>query len=330
MESITKYRQSPQTLRRMIERAYGPELVPAGDDFAAELGHGWFNVAYLLRLADDREVVMKIAPPPGIEVMTYETDMLAGEVAAIRLIEQATSVPVPHVDHYDPSCELIAAPWFVMTRVPGENFGEVSEHWSHDRSQAVWREIGAANAELNTILGDGFGRYGLPGVPSWREAFTGILEDVLADGERRDVDLGWSYEEIRQAIADHEACLDAVTVPRFCEWDLWGSNVMVGDDRITGIIDHERAFWGDPIMEAGFLAAGGTGSTDDATGFLAGYGRGPLSPDELDRRHLYNLHLFLIMVIETVYRGHTTTAQLDMARPALDGAMADLGHRHEQ
>jgi hypothetical protein len=49
MESITKYRQPPQTLRRMIERAYGSELVPAGDDFAAELGHGWFNVAYLLR-----------------------------------------------------------------------------------------------------------------------------------------------------------------------------------------------------------------------------------------------------------------------------------------
>jgi hypothetical protein len=32
------------------------------------------------------------------------------------------------------------------------------------------------------------------------------------------------------------------------------------------------------------------------------------------------------MTIETVYRGHTTTEQLDVARPALDAAMADLGH----
>jgi aminoglycoside phosphotransferase (APT) family kinase protein len=325
MESITKFRQSPETLRRMIERAYGPGLVPTDDSFASELGHGWCNVAYLLRLADGREVVMKIAPARGVEVMTYEKDMLAGEVAVIRLVGGATSVPVPHVDHYDPSCEIIAAPWFLMTRVPGENFGEVSGDWPDERSQAVWRQIGAVNAELNTIVGDGFGRYGLPGVRSWQEAFTGILEDVLADGERRDVDLGWSYDEVRQAIADHQACLDAVTVPRFCEWDLWGSNVMVHDDRITGIIDHERAFWGDPIMEAGFLAAGSV-SAGDASGFLAGYGRGPLTPDELDRRRLYNLHLFLIMVIETFYRGHTTTEQLDMARPALNGAMADLGH----
>jgi aminoglycoside phosphotransferase (APT) family kinase protein len=325
MESITKFRQSPETLRRMIERAYGPGLVPTGDNFASELGHGWCNVAYLLRLADGREVVMKIAPPPGVEVMTYEKDMLAGEVAVIRLVGGATSVPVPHVDHYDPSCEIIAAPWFLMTRVPGENFGEVSGSWPDERSQAVWRQIGAVNAELNTIVGDSFGRYGLPGVRSWREAFTGILEDVLADGERRGVDLGWSYDEVRQSIADHQACLDAVTVPRFCEWDLWGSNVMVHDDRITGIIDHERAFWGDPIMEAGFLAAGSV-SAGDPSGFLAGYGRGPLTPDEFDRRRLYNLHLFLIMVIETVYRAHTTTDQLDMARPALDRAMADLGH----
>src|SRR5674476_273100 len=91
MESITKYRQSPQTLRRMIERAYGPGLVPPTDDFATELGHGWCNVAYLVHLADGREVMMKIAPPPGVEVMTYEQDMLAGEVAAIRLIEERTT-----------------------------------------------------------------------------------------------------------------------------------------------------------------------------------------------------------------------------------------------
>jgi aminoglycoside phosphotransferase (APT) family kinase protein len=326
MESITKYRQSPETLRRMIERAYGPEFVPSTDDFATELGHGWFNVAYLLHLADGREVVMKIAPPPGVEVMTYEQDMLAGEVAAIRLIEERTTVPVPHVDHYDPSCALIAAPWFVMSKVPGENFGEVGSEWPVERQRAVWRQIGTMNAELNTVTDDGFGRYGLAGVPSWREAFTGILEDVLADGERREVDLGWSYDEVRDAIAEHEACLDAVSVPRFCEWDLWGSNVMVSDDRITGIIDHERVFWGDPLMEAGFMAAGGVGDWSNAEGFLAGYGRGPLTPDELDRRRLYNLHLFLIMVIETVYRAHTTTDQLDMARPALDRAMADLGH----
>ncbi len=45
MFSITKNRQDAATLRRMIERAYGPEQVPVGDDFAHEFTHGWFNAA---------------------------------------------------------------------------------------------------------------------------------------------------------------------------------------------------------------------------------------------------------------------------------------------
>ncbi len=46
MESITKNRQTPDTLRAMVARAYGPEQVIEDDgDWVAELGHGWFNVA---------------------------------------------------------------------------------------------------------------------------------------------------------------------------------------------------------------------------------------------------------------------------------------------
>lgn len=46
MESITKNRQSLDTLRAMVARAYGSgEVVDDGDDWVDELGHGWFNVA---------------------------------------------------------------------------------------------------------------------------------------------------------------------------------------------------------------------------------------------------------------------------------------------
>ena len=37
MESITKNRQSAETLRTMIARAYGADAVPEGDDFAEEM-----------------------------------------------------------------------------------------------------------------------------------------------------------------------------------------------------------------------------------------------------------------------------------------------------
>ena len=61
MESITKNRQTPATLRAMVERAYGAEQVPTGDPetWLEELGHGWFNVAYRILLRDGRSASWK-------------------------------------------------------------------------------------------------------------------------------------------------------------------------------------------------------------------------------------------------------------------------------
>jgi hypothetical protein len=55
------------------------------------------------------------------------------------------------------------------------------------------------------------------------------------------------------------------------------------------------------------------------------YGRGALTESEQTRRRLHKLYLLLIMVIETVYRGHTDTLQYDWARRQLIDAMAMLG-----
>ena len=66
MESATKNHQPIETLRAMVARGYGPDQVQDGaSDWVRELDHGWFNVAYRIRLRDGSEVVLKIAPPPG-------------------------------------------------------------------------------------------------------------------------------------------------------------------------------------------------------------------------------------------------------------------------
>ena len=70
--------------------------------------------------------------------------------------------------------------------------------------------------------------------------------------------------------------LDEVTEPRYVEWDLWDSNVLVRDGAIVGIIDHERAFYGDPLIEAGFVATQ-LPAFGDPTAFMRGYGQGELT-----------------------------------------------------
>jgi hypothetical protein len=274
MESITKNRQPAGTLRAMVARAYGPGQVPAaGEDWVSELGHGWFNVAYLVRLRDGSRAVLKIAPPAGVEVMTYERGAMATELAALRLIREHTAVPVPAVHFADHSRELCDADYFF-----------------------------------------------------WRATFTGMAEDVLRDGELRRVDLGWDYDAVRNAIARNAGGLDEVTEPKYVEWDLWDSNVMVRDGVIVSIIDHERAFYGDPLIEGGFTATELPAFGDPAA-FMRGYGHGELTGAEQVRRRLYCLYLTLIMVIETVYRGHAETRMYDWAREQLTASMELLGGR---
>jgi aminoglycoside phosphotransferase (APT) family kinase protein len=325
MESITKNRQSPDALCAMVARAYGPELAPEGEGWAVELGHGWFNVAYRITLRDGRDVVLKIAPPPGVEVMSYERGAMAIELAALALIRDRTAVPVPAVDFADTSLELCDAPYFFMPHIDADNLGIVRDGLPAAEVARYWEGIGALNAELNAIIGPGFGPLLDPRHATWRAAFTEIVEDVLADGERRGVDIGFDYGAVRKVFADHADSLDEVAEPRFVEWDLWPSNVMVRDGAIVCVIDHERAIWGDPLFEAGFcgteLAAVG-----DSDAFLRGYGHPDLTATERVRRRLYGLHLLLVMTIETVYRGHTDPGQYDWARTQLADLMARFGH----
>jgi len=322
VESITKNRQSAQTLRAMIGRAYGADEVPVGEpgDWLEEMGHGWFNVAYRITLRGGRDVVLKIAPPADVPVMTYELGAMRIELESLRMIAERTTVPVPRVDFADTSHELVDADWFFMPFVEAGNLGIIKDGLDPEVVEEYAEALGAANRELNSIVGPWFGPLAGPGDPSWRVAFTGIVEDVLRDGERRNVDIGWDYDVVRKTLAAHAHVLDEVREPRFIEWDLWDSNVMVRDGRIACIIDHERALYGDPLMEAGFVASQ-LPAFGDSTAFMRGYGWTELTANERLRRRLYCLHLVLIMVIETVYRGHTDTAQYDWARIQLDEAM---------
>ncbi len=327
VESITKNRQSPATLRTMVERAYGPRQVPEGDGWASELGHGWFNVAYRIRLRDGAEVVLKIAPPRGVEVLTYERGAMSIELNTLDIIRTRTSVPVPAVDFHDRSHELCDADYFFMPYIDADNLGMITERLPVAERDAYMEQLGALNRELNSVRGKAFGPLTGPGDPLWRRVFTGLFEDILRDGERRRIDLGWDYDLMRTILAEHAESLDEVTEPCLVEWDLWDSNVMVRDGRIVAVIDHERAFYGDPLIEAGF-AATQIPAFGDSAAFMRGYGHPPLTRTEEVRRRLYGLHLLLTMVIETSYRGHSDTKQYDWSRTQLDALLALFGHRH--
>ncbi len=273
--SITKAAVSEDTVKRMAQKAFGEDALEI-----QELKEGYFNIAYRVRLKD-RSTVLKIAPSPETEVMTFEKNIMFSEVDSMRMAARRTEVPVPEVLFYDNSRSVADREYFFMEMLEGQSLSSISDTLSQEQKQKIYYDIGRYTAILNRITGAAFGYYGQPD----------------RQGEERD-----------------RALFEAVETPRFVHWDIWAGNVFIADGRIQGFIDFERCLWGDPLMEVGFRGYERNGA------FLDGYGLRELSREEDRRARWYDVYLALLWCLETDYRGYDNRDFYHMGcRAALSG-----------
>ncbi|MET0406665.1 MAG: hypothetical protein ABW123_29875, partial [Cystobacter sp.] len=66
-----------------------------------ELADGMFNAAYALELDGGTSVVLKVAPPPELPLLTYERDLLRTEVEFYERVQGVAHCPVPRVLAHD-------------------------------------------------------------------------------------------------------------------------------------------------------------------------------------------------------------------------------------
>jgi len=314
VQSQTKNAKTRAEIDTLARHAFGVGLAP-GDGGLRELTDGWFNAVHELALADGRRVVLKIAPPPAAPVMTYERDLMATEVATMRLVKSVPAIPVPAVLFHDDSRARCDAPYFFMDKVAGVNLDHVRKALPPDEASSIDRHVGEVMRAINGFRGEWFGMPGHPDLraSTWRDAFGRIVESVLQDGARRDVAYPRPVDGIRALLAHHAPTLDAVREPRLVHWDGWDKNFFVAGGRVTGLIDFERALWADPLMEAQFR----TLSWDGVNDALRGYGRTEFSDAELVRNRLYTLHLALVMHTECFYRLYPDDEVLNGSRRML-------------
>jgi fructosamine-3-kinase len=212
-----------------------------------------------------------------------------------------------------------------MAKLHGTTIAELVEELSAEELGEVRRELGREVARLHLATSTTFG-YPHPESRSrqatWRGSFLAMVDDVLRDGVELGVELPWP--RIAEVFDAHADALDAVTVPRLVHYDLWDNNAFVverdGRRAIEGIIDGERAFYGDPLAEFVGLDLGL--ELEHYPTLLSGYeevAEWPLAADPGARRRLglYKLYLGLIMFTEGPTRG--------FAGPAHQGSLDWIG-----
>ncbi|WP_433007751.1 phosphotransferase family protein [Kribbella sp. CA-294648] len=264
-------------LHELLQEA-GIELSPQTE--VTELTEGTFNTVYRI----GTELILKLSPDPTAPVMAYEQDLIHTEAMFYQAARG--KAPVPEVVH-------TGADYLLMTALPGTTMRGVT---GPERA-GLRRELGAIVATLHEVTGPGFGYPQKGLVSTWSAAFLSMIDDVLGDADRFAVELPRPAEQLRQLVLDRVELLDEVRTPRLIHFDLWDGNILVEDGRIAGLIDGERAMWGDPVAE--FVSLTLFKSSVDPE-FLAGYGSIELG----ETIALYRSYLHLIMLIEGAPRGY--------------------------
>ncbi|MCJ7625155.1 MAG: aminoglycoside phosphotransferase family protein [Anaerolineaceae bacterium] len=302
MQSNTKTTIARETIEELVRAQFGnstqiKEITP--------LTAGWFNTAYAIQFFNIKpDVVIRIAPHPDQNVLTYEKDLMHRELLILETVQNIESIPNPRLLGHDFSRQLIDRDYMFLEKLSGVALQDVKDSLTPENLHEIERQVGEYVARLGEIKGDHFGYFGDgPGnrSNSWRSAFTAILDAIIHDGEELDAILPISWDELRDLFHQRAQSLDEISEPALVHWDLWAGNVFVkpqnGKYVIEGIIDWERALWGDPDIETAVCCQ------FYGPSFYEGYGKQLADRGSAAiRQGLYRLYLWLVMIIEAKVR----------------------------
>lgn len=299
MDSLTKNKKTTAEIIKLCNQSLRLE---ADVTSISELTNGSFNAVYKVTLANGRRYVLKIAPHETARILRNEKKIMQAEAEALHLIKKHTAALVPEVLYYSDALACCDSPFMIMEWMCGEDYQYASSGYSDETKQKVLFELGTMTYAFHQIHGEAFGQLGKDGLQfsTWSEAFSTFFQNILADGMDANVTLPFDYDYLFQLEQRVRPFLNDVTVPCLIHGDLWLGNVLVHNEKISALLDFERALWGDPLMEYPF------GLLRNNMDFLNGYEHLILDGADFSfcvRRALYNLYHYLIMQIEKTYRG---------------------------
>lgn len=306
MRSPTQRVLRPADVEALVDASFGTGVAEC-----AVLAGGGFAAVWRVRLSDGRQVVLKVAPAPGVRLLRYEQGLVPAEAEYFRLVRARTAgVPVPEVLYLGTDPRVFDSAWLFTGYLPGTALANLAAHdAAHGDDSGVRRELGAAVARLHTVTGPRFGYTGArPHGSTWAAAFTAMVDALLADARVWDVELPCSPGRIQRLVAGHADVLDLVAEPRLVHFDLWDGNVLASAGHLTGLVDGERYLYGDPLVD--LVSPGLFRRMEYAPDhpFLLGYAEATGRPVTLDasarlRLTLYRMHLSLLMLVELPSRG---------------------------
>lgn len=255
------------------------DLLDTGVSGIRPLSGGMIGEVYRVDLADGRAIVAKVAQSAEAGLQT--------EAYMLRYLHQNTTLPVPQVLHSDPHLLL-------MTFLPG------ASHFS----PAAQRHAAELLAALHDITAPGFGMERdtllgpLPLPNGWHDSWVVFFSEkrLLYAGQEA-VKIGRlpapMLTRLEKFLPALDNLLEAPEQPALIHGDIWASNVLALDGRITGFID-PAIYYGHAEVELAYITMFSTFDTP----FIERYhALRPIAPGFFEQRQaIYSLFPLLVHV----------------------------------
>jgi aminoglycoside phosphotransferase (APT) family kinase protein len=275
---------SAERIQAMARRAFG-----SGSEVlsAVELGGGLYNTTFRVEVAGRPPVILRIAPEPARQ-SRIERALMRNEHASLPFFAPIAAM-MPRTLFADWTHEILGRDHLWQTMLDGVPAADALGSYPRPLWTLFHRQLGTIAKVVNSVRGAGFGPVAGPTYPTWSEAVVASLEDTAADVEDAGLDTGDLRELIAVAVAGAKV-LDEIDEPRLLHGDLWTPNVLLARDTaeplISGVLDHDRASWGDPAADwSTFMAGRRPGTEHDA--FWETYGTPEASPEAAWRALIY-------------------------------------------
>jgi fructosamine-3-kinase len=215
--------------------------------------------------------------------------MMRQEPGLHTLLRERTDVPVPAIVAHDFSHQDLDRDCLLMERMPGMPISGRG-HLSPRAFDAILREVGHGLQQVHSLTGDRYGYVGehrpMEPRPDWPSAFAIMWHTLLDDIQRCD---GYSADEanrMRRLLDRYMRVFDRPVPASLLHMDVWAENILANEQgRLTGLIDWDRALWGDPEIE--FAVLDYCGISEPA--FWEGYGAERDRSLEADLRRIFYL-----------------------------------------
>lgn len=212
---------------------------------------GEYNTIYSVS-TEDNEYILKIAPLPDADVMSYEKDLMQSEVYWYKQMRDNTDIRVPKVYYADFSAKLLPNNYFIMEKLEGTPLtqADLTKEQKADCEDILTQII----AKTHTITNDKFGYIQNALYDNWYKALRSFVVNAIEDCKRKNQKSPRGLKLLKY-IDKYSSILEGVECC-MVNFDLWFGNLICrqNDGKMDcACIDPERSFWGDRMMDIIYL-----------------------------------------------------------------------------